>query len=216
MKLIETALVATALVASYSFPSEALKVGGIPQQHLQPAAAFAEVQAQEQALQQIRDAIAKISSSSSDDPEDADGESTMQRQLLVAITPAMRTLMRSLAMSIAPQLKDECDKIVADLTAAAGGDLDEDLGLGDFSFQQQQQRQKVTAQSFWDTVKKNLGKVATLAAPLVASLAEKLGPMVEKLGKKAAPVFATHIASLMHEACLIAEQEAGVEPVEAV
>ena len=64
---------------------------------------------------------------------------------------------------------------------------------------------------FWDKLKQHLGPLTDLAAPLLTKVVDKVKPMIEALGQKAAPVFATYVRSLLRDACNEAEENAGLQ-----
>ncbi|CDJ49996.1 hypothetical protein, conserved [Eimeria brunetti] len=206
---------------------EAIKVNSVSQHDALAPPSLAETEAQ--ALQTIDLAI-----SAADDDSNSSSSSSreVQRQMLKAIQPAISALLKSTAASIRPQLKDECSRIVVELAKhsedqQADADVDE---MDDFSFselqqqhqeqqqlqqqqqvQEQQQQQQQQQVQFWEGLKRHLGALTEFASPLIKVAVEKLNPLIQKVGAKAAPVFARYIRELLREACEEAEEKAGVQ-----
>ncbi|KAL8427130.1 hypothetical protein ACSSS7_007883 [Eimeria intestinalis] len=200
---------AAALAVLFAPPSSAVRLTGMKeQQHLQPAS-FAAIQSEAEALQLIKNQLAAV------DDEDA-SDSQVQQKLLKAVAPALKTLFESAAKAVKPQLKEECDRLIAELTQVASDEMEADWSADAFSELsaeaelEGQQQERLTVEGFWATVKKHVGTLASVAAPLLETVAKKLGPTVEKLGSKIAPTFARYIKLLMRKACEQAEKDAGV------
>ncbi|CDJ44086.1 hypothetical protein, conserved [Eimeria tenella] len=234
MKSARAPVLAAALVAFLHTPAFGVKLGSSPQLHLRPAS-FAESQSEAEATQTIQNALSLL----------GDEEGGVHREIMKAVTPALKSLFHATAVSIRPQIEEECKRIVEDFAKHEQQheeeEGDEDRGSrypedctavacvrvwvavfnpDDFSFseqqqqtsqQQQQQQQQQQEVQFWDSLKKHLGSVARMASPLIQKVAEKFGPEIAKLGKKAAPVFAHSIRLLLRDACTDAEAKAGVE-----
>ncbi|KAL8448717.1 hypothetical protein Emag_003843 [Eimeria magna] len=245
MKLDKTLPAVAAALAVFSVsPSTAVRLSGMKeQQHLQPAS-FASMQSEAQALQQIKDELAAVDDDSAQDSE-------VQQKIMKALAPSLKMLFESVAKTVRPELKEECDRFIADITqtasdvalrlsccwgaavavavavaavvaavvavVAVGNEMEADWGDDSFSELsaeaevEGQQQERLTAAGFWDKVKKHVGTLASVAAPLIEKVAKKLGPTVEKLGGKIAPTFARYIKLLMRKACEQAEKDAGFE-----
>ncbi|KAL8436065.1 hypothetical protein Efla_002055 [Eimeria flavescens] len=215
----QTAVVvaAAAFAALSASPSDAIRPGTLKpeQQHLQPSS-FVATQSEAQALQTIEDTLGGVD-------EEAMEDSDLQKKLMQALSPALKTLFESVAKTVKPELKEECDKFIADITVPNFDDMPEEWAeadsfsqLADRSLSEHQQQERLTVTGFWDKVKKHVGSLMTAASPLIEALAKKLGPTVEKLGGRLAPTFAHYIKYLMRKACEQAEQEAGFQAQEPV
>lgn len=194
MKLLtELSAVAVAALAVFSSPSAAVSLkGSNTLQDLQPHG-FVEV-SEAQALENLNAIL--------NSPTGGKTEEGAEKSLMKAIAPAVKSLFKSAARSLKPELKLECERLVAEFSKHhedEEGEEDSD----DFSFV------AISSQkSFWDTVKKGLGTIADMASPLIARVADKLGPTIEKMGAKVAPQFAKAIREMLRAAC---DEEAGVE-----
>ncbi|KAL8448197.1 hypothetical protein Emed_003944 [Eimeria media] len=202
---------AAALAVFFVSPSTAVRLSGMKTEHqpLQPAS-FASMQTEAQALQQIKDHLAAVD-------DDSTSDSDVQQKIMKALAPSLKTLFESVAKTVRPELKAECDRFIQDITQTASDEMEADWGDDSFSELsaeaevEGQQQERLTAAGFWDKVKKHVGTLASVAAPLLEKIAKKLGPTVEKLGGKIAPTFARYIKLLMRKACEQAEKDAGFE-----